>query len=76
MSAQTPTAAELRDNRGLKGLARSANVSFGSNRVASTIEQQCLLHPQEQTFATLLSTSEECQKATLAKACQRLAAAP
>src|SRR5258708_15867147 len=25
MSAQTPTAAELRDNRGLKGLARSAN---------------------------------------------------
>jgi hypothetical protein len=30
MSAPTPTAAELRDNRGLKGLARSANVSFGS----------------------------------------------
>jgi hypothetical protein len=29
------------------------------------IEQQCLLRPQEQTFATLLSTSEKCHYQTL-----------
>jgi hypothetical protein len=33
----------------------------GSIAPLSNIEQQCLLHPQEQTFATLLSTSEKCQ---------------
>jgi hypothetical protein len=48
--------------------SNTGEAPFRVNRVASTVEQQCLLHPQEQTLATLLSTSEKCHERSVAGA--------